>query len=337
MNCINTPITDTETVARGYVFRDGFSFTHIRKPLSILNAIVIRNPSNCICEAPKVGVSTRPLAEHIAAINQYHLERAMVIAEDIHFLQYCPSLKMLDVIPAISSAPDFDCSPLYNMPNLESLRIDTHVGSPFEHKHTAIDYAFLRNLQDLCAIGKGHRNFQCLSSLKSLQLNSIPERDLSKIIGSTILDSLYLLQCGIRSLDGIENTESLRCLSLSHCRSLCGIGALEHAAPTITSLQIENCPKIQDFSCLEKLQNLEFLQLSGRNSLPSLEFLNELPNLKTFVFSMEVLDGDLTPCLRIPYVYSERNRRHYNLRDEDFSKNGFTFGIEGIDAWRCFH
>lgn len=42
-------------------------------------------------------------------------------------------------------------------------------------------------------------------------------------------------------------------------------------------------------------------------------------NLKSFVFMMNVEDGDLSMCLDIPYV-SIKNRKHYSHKDKDFLK-----------------
>lgn len=342
MNYISALITDTETLQQHYVFRDGFVFTSIRKPVNVFNAIVLRSPSDCDCQSPKVGISTRTLEEHIALINRYQLKFAIVIAEDIHFLRDCPSLEIIDVIPAKTSTPDFDFSPLYTMPNLKSLSCSTYVGNPYDRnqKHTTIDYAFMNGLQDLKisdASDKGHYNIHNLSSLKSLQLTGASGQDLSGIIGSKELDTLYLMQCKFRSLAGIEKAQGLRCLYLNYCRSLQDIGTLLSARDTLTALEIENCPKIKDFSCLSEMHKLEFLKLRGGNSLPSLAFMKELPNLKTFVFNMEVLDGDLSPCLNLSWAYSERNRKCYNLRDNDLPKRKFVAGTEGIEDWRCFY
>ena len=66
---------------------------------------------------------------------------------------------------------------------------------------------------------------------------------------------------------------------------------------TLKALRVENCPKIQDFSVLGELENLELLELAGSNTLPNLDFLKTMKNLKTFTFSMNVLDGNLDPCL----------------------------------------
>ena len=43
-------------------------------------------------------------------------------------------------------------------------------------------------------------------------------------------------------------------------------------------------------------------------------------HLKTFTFSMRIKDGDLTPCLNVPYVWSAKNRKEYNLKDKDLPK-----------------
>ena len=83
-----------------------------------------------------------------------------------------------------------------------------------------------------------------------------------------------------------------------------------------------------------ELENLELLELSGSNELPSLSFLKKMKRLKTFIFSMNVKDGDVTPCLGLSYVYSEKNRKHYNLKDIELPKGHYVRGNETIDEWR---
>ena len=105
-----------------------------------------------------------------------------------------------------------------------------------------------------------------------------------------------------------------------HLKRLEDISALEHIAESVEALCISGCPKVKDFSVLEKLVNLRHLELTGRNEISSLSFLNQMPQIQTFLFSMNVLDGDLTPCMKIPYVYCERNRKHYNLKNKDLPR-----------------
>ena len=65
----------------------------------------------------------------------------------------------------------------------------------------------------------------------------------------------------------------------------------------------------------------QHLELMGRNKLPDLKFLEHMPNLRSFVFDMDVVDGDLSPCMQVPYVFSNKNRRHYNIKNKDLPKD----------------
>ncbi len=103
---------------------------------------------------------------------------------------------------------------------------------------------------------------------------------------------------------------------------------------TLKMLRIENCAKINDFSVLGELENLELLQLSGSNTLPNLDFLKTMRSLKTFIFNMNVLDGDLSPCLTLSYVHSGKDRKHYNLKDAVLPKDQYVRGNETIEPWR---
>ena len=51
---------------------------------------------------------------------------------------------------------------------------------------------------------------------------------------------------------------------------------------------------------------------------------------------MNVVDGDLSLCLDIPYVYIEKGRKHYNFKDKDMKriKEEYRFGNENIPEWR---
>lgn len=134
----------------------------------------------------------------------------------------------------------------------------------------------------------------------------------------------------------VSADKKLQCLYLYYNRSLSDISALEGVKDSLKALRIENCAKIKDFSVLEKLENLELLDLSGSNEIPSLSFIRKLKNLKMFVFSVNVLDGDLTPCKDLSYAACVRGRKHYNMKDRDLPKGKVTRGNEDIELWRRF-
>lgn len=320
MHRIHEVITDTYTFSQGYLHRNGFMFAPLGKG-NVYDAIVIKNPARCQSWCPRYGFSGLSLEEHIDLINQYQLEKAIIIAEDISFITKCPSLKHLNIIPADTAPDHFDYSPLYDMPCIRDLSCQTAYGGPQEHLHTTVDYSRIKGLTEVGVYGKGHLNYNIVDTLEELHISGVKtHQDLTSVSSSRMLKRIHFIQCGLKSLAGIERFDEIQDLSFCYMRSLQDISHLSHAAGSLRVLSIENCPKITDFSVLYDLVNLEHLDLCGKNELPSLNFLNRMPKLKTFSFSMNVLDGDLSPCLKIPYALSLQNRKHYNLKDKDLPK-----------------
>ena len=307
---VNVPAAFTMT--RFCPMADGFGFY-------CEDQIVIINPSDVIWESPVVPRSRKTLDEHIRYIQDNNTKKALVIAEDIAFLRQCPSLEEIQVIPPYS-ATTFDYSPLYDMPNLRKLNCQTIYG--FKDKLlTYVDYRHFSHLESLHVCGKkGHLNLQTLKGLKKLSFaQGQPSSKTLTDLDVTSLMDLDLCQSPVRTLAGLENAKCLSKLGLRYCRQLEDISALSSISDSLTLLDIEACGKIGDFSVLAKLQNLEHLRLYGSNSLPNLTFLQNMPKLKTFTFTMNILDGDLNLCMNIPYA-SCRNKKHYNLKDSDLPK-----------------
>ena len=282
--------------------------------------LVIIDPPDVLWEAPIVPRSTKTLEDHITYIQENLIKKALVIAEDISFLRHCPSLECLQIIPPYSAA-SFDYAPLYDLPCLRQLNCHTIYG-PKDSLSTFVDYSRISGLEDLHVCGKkGHVNLQDVKGLHTLSCaqgqpvsGTLADLDVSQ------LRELDLLQSPLRTLAGLENAKSLHKLCLTSCRRLEDLSALASIGDSLTLLSIESCGKIPDFSVLHELHELEHLRLYGSNTLPDLSFLNNMPNLQTFTFTMDVLDGDLTPCLSIPYA-SCRNRKHFNLKDSQLPKN----------------
>ena len=85
-----------------------------------------------------------------------------------------------------------------------------------------------------------------------------------------------------------------------------------------------------------KLENLESLVLIGSNVISNLSFLTKMKKLKTFIFTMEIADGDLTPCLDLQYACCAKGRKYYNLKDDKLPKGEYVRGNENIEMWRRF-
>lgn len=330
---IQEVITDSRILANRYILRNGFPFTAITHPANVYDAIVVKYPQDVPCFSSRINGSSHSLKEQVEFINRYRIEKALIIAENIDFITMCPTLKHLRIIPADSSADEFDYSPLYKMSQLKSLQCSTIYGFREEFS-TCIDCAKINGLEDIHIANFGYKNFNTVETLKGLSLANYEKRDMSEAFSSSILDTLSIFQSKIITLEGIQKSQRMQCLYLYYNRSLQDISALKKVKRTLRALRIENCPKINDFSVLGELENLELLELSGNNELPSLSFLKKMKNLKTFIFNMNVKDGDLTPCLDLSYVYSEKNRKHYNLKDTELPKTQYVRGNETIEKWR---
>lgn len=317
--CVENMETEEFYGCAAPVSRCGFKFVTGHK-LYIYNDLVVWSPDSATAGA-YYGPRERTLEEHIALINSMKLEKATIIAEDLSFLPRCPSLKCLSIQHAAGSDKPLDFTPLYDLPEVENLSIAAPNMGLGKGPAICVDFTKLRGLRHAAVCTNDLFNYHLVPTLETLWLsNDRRHPDLSRISCSPMLKRIDLLQCGTKALDGIEKYP-LQWLSLSHLRSLTDISALSQTAGTLRSLSIDACGKIRDLSCLYDLVNLEHLELQGSNALPDLEFLRNMPKLKTFVFSMNVENGDLTPCLDVPYASCNRIKRHYNLKEKDLPKS----------------
>lgn len=305
-----------------YETRDGFDFTSIVCPLYEKNAIFI-NPS-------------KTWAEYEEYIKKHGIQQAKVAMQSLSGLPMCAGLKYLYILPP-PELKSVDFAPLYEMPEVKYLNCGNHTGDNGQYL-SEVDYSYINGLEVLLTdVNRKTKNFNKLDSLKGLGVWSYGGKngDLEDLFSSTGLAQLQMISCKNSSLYGIERAEGLRCLYLHMNRRLEDISSLGKLGDTLTALRIEACPKISDFSVLHELKNLELLELTGSNSIESLDFIRSMPKLKTLILSMDVLDGNLRPCLDLSYIYV-KNRRHYNLKDDDLPKDEYCYGNGDIEMWQRF-
>ena len=319
MNNIDCVIENLIDLHKHYTVRDGFVFTSITEPANVYDALVLRYPEMCDCHTPKVGFSTRTLQECIDLINQYNIKKVLIIAENIEFLQFCPSLECLEIVPSDTAEDAFDYSPLYELKKITELNCKTVYGNIGQFS-TNIDYSKVKGLKKVTICDDGHMNYSDVFTLESLSLSNVPQLiDLQNLTSLCNLNSLDIVNCGIQSLSGIEELTKLRQLNLGYCRKLNDVSDLIYICCNLNQLSIENCNKIKDFNFLYQMIGLVRLHLEGKNNLEDLYFLKQMANLRELFMWMNVLNGDITPCVGIPYV-SIANRKHYNMKNIDLPK-----------------
>ena len=335
---------DEYSIGPRHEIKDGFVF-YSQNQSGVSEAILLSNPPRAYAyETPYIYVE-QPLEAQIDFVNRNKLERAIVVADNISFITQCPTLKYLTIYPSMTAGPKFDYSPLYDMPDLKSLACRT-IYEGFRNSadrkvrkfSTQIDYSRIKgNLIDINTPSsvKGHLNYNQVKTLRSLSLDGYRGENLQDAFSSPVLDTLWMLFSSIQSLEGIEQSERMQCIFLHRLYSLRDISALAKVKKTLRALLIDSCPNITDFSVLEELENLELLEIHGKNQLPSLQFIRKLKKLKTLHFTVNILDGDLTPCLDLEWASYWPNRRHYNLKNTDLpKKKDSSRGNDNIEEWR---
>lgn len=284
----------------------------------------------------------------VECINRKGLKKAYIQGmEDFAFLKDCGGLEHLKIefhlpfhkwdsntMKKGKIRKDYDLDILYRLPNLKSLQlIDSEEASVVIPK-TSVWIDRIPTLEYFRGEAGFIAGLKSAKNLKVLGLTGYKQKNLAEIGQLEKLETLSLFRGKVETLDGCETLENLQCLYLSCNRGLQDISALSNLKQSLKLLRIDHCAKIEDFSVLEDLGNLELLHLDGSQTLPNLEFLNRMPNLKTFICHMNVANGDLTPCLRLLYAYMGKNRKHYNLKDDDLPKIEYVRGNENIEEWK---
>lgn len=322
--------------------RSGFHFTANALTTSSGEPLylVVKMKGRSTVESPHLPVWEHSEEEYVSFIQERQIKSVYVILDDFTFLTKCPSIEMLTLIPSDQAPNHISFEPVYQMPALKQLDL-TNVYGKKDNYWSEFDCGRLLSGRDLQWFGtdckKGIKNIASLTGLKSLILSSYKENDLNEAIGSASLDTLSLLYCRNRSLDGIQVSKALQVVNLNHCSQLESIDGLYDIRETLQGLIIDTCNKIKDYSVLAELRRITRLSISGSGKIPTLSFLDQLPELKWLYLGVDVEDGDLSYCDRLEDVSIYPNRRHFNRKDEDFPKKkrpDAIFGDEGIDEWR---
>lgn len=302
------------------MLRDGYAFTALTRE-DICDALIIRETPTASCVYPPYSAGTRTVEECVDYINANQVESAVVIANDLSILKRCPSVRHFVFYPNRENGGTPQLSYLSMLPGIRSF----HAGAD--------------GVDELYTGGTSPLVFQKLKTLKQLNMWGVDDtRDnrqpREKITSIEDLDLPALLkfsisQCTLTTLRGIQNCPRLQWVDMEYMRTLSDISDLASLAPTLRLLSIENCPRITDFGVIARLKELEYLELKGKNELPNLDFIRELPKLKLLNLSMNVLDGDLS-CLRNIQYADVVCKRHYNLKNKDLPKDRTGLGFEFV-------
>lgn len=310
---------------------DGMPFKAITYPFNKPDSMVIENIK---------------LEQSVNYINSKKINKAYIKGVyNYNFLKGCKGIKHLSIEFQLSMADysvlekkgkyywvDYDLSSIYDLNELKSLQFINNENPDIRAK-AQLDVSELSTLEMYKGEYSFVKNIEKAERMRMLELYKYDGIDLNDFGKLKNLITLQVVSSKLQSLNGCEMFDNMQCIYLHYNRNISNISSLGKIKHSLKALRIENCPKIEDFSVLNELENLELLELSGSNSLPNLQFLKKMKHLKTFTFNMNVEDGDLSLCKDLTYVYCEKNRKHYNLKDKEFPKEQYFRGNENIEEW----
>ena len=320
--------------------RDGFFF---EKRLSCADELflILSIKGHSTLMSPQYPTTERPLSDYIDYINSHHIKNATVIFDDFEFLESCPGIERIVLFPSEEAPDSISYDAIYRMPNLKMIQPTTRYGS-LERFKTIFDGSKLSSKDKIQYFSAnceyGIKNIADLKGLRTLALSGLKETSLEGVIGSDSLDLLRLVGCNkLRSLAGIEKCGAMKFLGIENCRLLSDIGSLMCLADSLDGLLIDHCPSIEDYSLIGCLKNLKRLTIGCQKGIDSISFIGKLTQLKTFTFTGNIIDGDLSFCDELENVGIYPNKRHYNRNTNGFPQRGFEEVIRGqeeIEPWR---
>ena len=156
-------------------------------------------------------------------------------------------------------------------------------------------------------------------TVEKLRLSGVNVKDLSGIKGFPALKHLIIIKSTIVCLAPMNNFENLETIEVAYCSRLVDIDGLKTCSK-LNKLEFDCDKKIKNYDCLSELKNLRRLVICNCGNIPSIKFIDDMPKLRFFSFvDTDVVDGDLTPCMRLDYA-GTMNKRHYNIKAEDLPR-----------------
>jgi hypothetical protein len=127
-----------------------------------------------------------------------------------------------------------------------------------------------------------------LPHLTKLKLRHYDEDNCEKIGESSSIKDLSILESKISSLDGLQNLESLKSLTVAYIRKLEDISSLSKLV-SLESLHIESCPRILSLLPIKEIKGLKRLHIEKvKEKFDNLDWVANMPNLNYVLNEAEV-------------------------------------------------
>lgn len=282
------------------------------------------------------------IEKYVSYINKDKIEKVIIdlqnsSLESLSFLNEIKHIKYL----TIWGDGKIDNSPIYMLENLLFLEI-LNPSELYLDRVKGLQFFSTNNIKNIKNINK------CIT-LRTLKLidNGMSNCELNDLNVLTNLKSLQVLSLtgfSLNSLKGIKFLNNLKVLVLNNLKKLTTIDDLVDLRSSLTSLRIFNCKKINNFDILSSLENLQFLSMDNLAPISSLDFVNFLHKLKTFISNnTKIIDENLTVLTNIENViitpvckgyFAFKNGKNIKYVQQTIPYNKRILGDEDIELWR---
>lgn len=226
--------------------------------------------------------------------------------DDYSFFKHIKYLQKLDII-------DIHDTGIKSIEML-ALLIEISLNLPLK---TYIDFSTLKNLQT-CFIyySKYTQNIFTLTNLKKLHICRLNTS--SELNSFFYLEEFTLAQSTINSLSFFQSMPNLKKLELLDCKKIDNFSPIS-TLEELEWLRIDGYKNIEDLSFLTSLNNLSVLILSNVGKIRSVSVLNKLINLQAVAIvgtNTIIEDGDLEVFTKLPKLSMLNiiDKKHYNYR-----------------------
>ena len=266
-------------------------------------------------EPTSIAIESDRINECMAYFEEHGLSRVSISrnygfsGSDLDFLEGYPSIRGV----AVSDASKIDIGGLQFLEDsLERLLIG--------ESRQSLSLDRFKNLEEF--YGDWHSRLGISSECRRLRILSLSKykpksKDLSELAELPALEDLSIIQSPLTSIRGVGRFCKLTRLELSYLSKLESIAGIEELkGGCLEILDSQKCKKISDHAAVRTVPSLRVVKFNDCGEIPTIDFLDELPNLEDFRFvNTTVLDGDLHPLLRLKSAGFFK-KKHYSHTPE---------------------